>query len=194
MKTIRSLASALVTTALIALSVTHIDVLFAQASTPAPKASAATADGAPKELMTLDRKEGEGPAAAANDPVAVHYTGYLWDASAPLNKGTKFDSSIERGVPIGFIIGAGRVIKGWDEGIVGMKVGGQRTLVIPPDKAYGEKGAGALIAPNSTLVFDVELMSIIGKTQNAKANPSPFVPPAASGKANTDAKPKADTK
>jgi FKBP-type peptidyl-prolyl cis-trans isomerase FkpA len=151
----------------------------AYAQTPATTAPAATAAKpaiAPTKLTIVDRKLGEGPAAAANEPVLVHYTGYLFDPSAPLNKGAKFDSSLDRPAPLGFIIGAGRVIKGWDEGITGMKVGGQRTLVIPPDKAYGEKGAGALIPPNSTLVFDVELMGIIGKTANPSASASAYVP------------------
>jgi FKBP-type peptidyl-prolyl cis-trans isomerase FkpA len=142
----------------------------------------ATAKVAPKTLTLLDRKVGEGALAEVNSPVAVHYTGYLWDAAAPANKGAKFDSSADRKVPFGFIVGAGRVIKGWDEGVAGMKVGGQRTLIIPPDKGYGERGAGASIPPNATLVFDVELMSVIGKTQNASTEPSPYVPLPAAAK------------
>lgn len=139
-------------------------------------AQTATPAKPPTAIVSIDRLAGEGPAVAAGEPILVHYTGYLWDATKPDNKGTKFDSSENRPAPFGFIVGAGRVIKGWDEGLVGMKVGGQRTLIIPPDKAYGEKGAGALIPPNATLVFDVELMGIIGKTQQPKASPSPFVP------------------
>jgi FKBP-type peptidyl-prolyl cis-trans isomerase FkpA len=131
---------------------------------------------APTSLVTIDRVIGEGPSAATGEPVLVHYTGYLWDATKPDNKGAKFDSSVGKPTPLGFILGAGRVIKGWEEGVPGMKVGGQRTLIIPPDKAYGEKGAGAVIPPNSTLVFDVELMGIIGKTAQPKADASPFVP------------------
>jgi FKBP-type peptidyl-prolyl cis-trans isomerase FkpA len=152
---------------------------YAQKPATAPAAAApASAKPAamPTQLTVNDRKLGDGPAAVAGEPVLVHYTGYLYDPAAPANKGAKFDSSLERPAPLGFIIGAGRVIKGWDEGIVGMKVGGQRTLIIPPDKAYGEKGAGALIPPNSTLVFDVELMGIIGKTQNPSATASAYVP------------------
>ena len=132
--------------------------------------------GAPMTLKTIDRKVGTGALAESGNPVAVHYTGYLYDATAPDNKGKKFDSSIDRKIPFGFIIGAGRVIKGWDEGVPGMKVGGQRTLIIPPDKGYGERGAGADIPPNATLLFDVELMSVIGKTQNAGVEASPYVP------------------
>jgi FKBP-type peptidyl-prolyl cis-trans isomerase FkpA len=149
------------------------------AQTPAPT-KAAVAPGAattaPATLKMIDRKVGDGALAETGSPVAVHYTGYLWDAAAPDNKGKKFDSSLDRKVPFGFLIGAGRVIKGWDEGVAGMKVGGQRTLVIPPDKGYGERGAGAAIPPNATLVFDVELMSVVGKTQNAGSEPSAYVP------------------
>ena len=132
--------------------------------------------GAPTALKIIDRKVGSGALAEASNPVAVHYTGYLYDATAIDNKGKKFDSSVDRKVPFGFIVGAGRVIKGWDEGVSGMKVGGQRTLIIPPDKGYGERGAGADIPPNATLLFDVELMSVIGKTQNAGTEPSAYVP------------------
>ena len=150
---------------------------YAQSTMPAKSASpAAAAMGAPTALKTIDRKVGTGALAEAGQPVAVHYTGYLYDATAPDNKGKKFDSSIDRKVPFGFIVGAGRVIKGWDEGVPGMKVGGQRTLIIPADKGYGERGAGADIPPNATLLFDVELMSVVGKTQNASAEPSAYVP------------------
>lgn len=147
------------------------------AQSPAPNAKTAPAAAtAPTTLKLIDRKIGDGALAEAGAPVNMHYTGYLWDATAPDNKGKKFDSSIERKVPFGFIIGAGRVIKGWDEGIPGMKVGGQRTLIIPPDKGYGERGAGADIPPNATLVFDVELVSVIGKTVNPSGTPSAYVP------------------
>lgn len=147
------------------------------AQTPASAAKAAPAAAtAPTTLKIIDRKIGDGALAESGAPVNMHYSGYLWDATAPDNKGKKFDSSIERKIPFGFIIGAGRVIKGWDEGIPGMKVGGQRTLIIPPDKGYGERGAGADIPPNATLVFDVELVSVIGKTVNPTGAPSPYVP------------------
>ena len=152
---------------------------MAQGATAAPASAAPAASmGAPATLKMIDRKVGDGALAEAGAPVNVHYTGYLWNATAPDNKGSKFDSSIDRKVPFGFIIGAGRVIKGWDEGVVGMKVGGQRTLIIPPDKGYGDRGAGGVIPANATLVFDVELMSVVGKTMNASGAPSEYVPTA----------------
>jgi FKBP-type peptidyl-prolyl cis-trans isomerase FkpA len=86
---------------------------------------------------------GDGALAETGSPVAVHYTGYLWDASAPDNKGKKFDSSADRKVPFGFIVGAGRVIKGWDEGVAGMKVGGQRTLIIPRTRVMASAAPAA---------------------------------------------------
>ncbi len=164
-------------------SVIAAAVLFSLLSGSAMAQTAATASpastmGAPTTLKLIDRKIGDGALAETGVPVNVHYTGYLWNATAPDNKGAKFDSSIDRKVPFGFILGAGRVIKGWDEGVVGMKVGGQRTLIIPPDKGYGERGAGGSIPPNATLVFDVELISVIGKTVNASAEPSAYVPAA----------------
>ena len=112
------------------------------------------------ELKKIDVKQGTGAEAVSGKPVLVHYTGWLYDPSKPDQKGAKFDSSLDRKVPFGFIIGAGRVIKGWDEGVAGMKVGGQRTLIIPPTMAYGERGAGGVIPPNATLIFDVELIEV----------------------------------
>jgi peptidylprolyl isomerase len=87
----------------------------------------------------------------------MHYTGWLWVNGA---KGAKFDSSLDRGQPFSFKLGVGQVIKGWDEGVEGMKVGGKRTLVIPPDLGYGARGAGGAIPPNSWLIFDVELVGV----------------------------------
>lgn len=107
-----------------------------------------------------DIKEGAGETAVAGKPVAVHYTGWLFEEAAPENKGRKFDSSRDRGDLFRFQLGAGHVIAGWDEGVQGMKVGGQRRLVIPPEKGYGARGAGGVIPPNATLVFDVELFEV----------------------------------
>ena len=107
-----------------------------------------------------DKKMGTGATAVAGKTVAVHYTGWLFDAAAPDNKGKKFDSSRDRGDPFKFPLGAGRVIKGWDQGVAGMQVGGQRTLVIPPELGYGAQGAGGTIPPGATLIFDVELLAV----------------------------------
>lgn len=112
------------------------------------------------ELIKTDIKLGEGKQANAGQHVSVHYTGWLYDAAAPDNKGKKFDSSRDRNDAFEFPLGAGHVIKGWDEGVAGMKVGGQRTLVIPPEMGYGKRGAGGVIPPNATLVFDVELLGV----------------------------------
>jgi FKBP-type peptidyl-prolyl cis-trans isomerase FkpA len=112
------------------------------------------------ELQIVDQKPGAGAEAVSGKAVIVHYTGWLYDPAAPDGHGTKFDSSLDRGVPFGFFVGAGKVIKGWDEGIIGMKVGGKRTLVIPASKGYGERGAGSVIPPNATLLFDVELLEV----------------------------------
>ena len=107
-----------------------------------------------------DTKIGEGDEAHAGQHVTVHYTGWLFDKNAPDNKGAKFDSSRDRSDPFDFPLGAGRVIQGWDMGVQGMKVGGQRTLVIPPEMGYGKRGAGGVIPANATLVFEVELLAI----------------------------------
>ncbi len=102
-----------------------------------------------------DLAEGEGPVAGPGQQVSVHYTGWLED-------GTKFDSSVDRNQPFQFALGKGMVIRGWDEGVAGMKVGGKRKLTIPPHLAYGSRGAGGVIPPNATLIFEVELLDIPG--------------------------------
>lgn len=112
------------------------------------------------ELQIIDVVEGDGATAEKGRQVVVHYTGWLYEPGADGDKGSKFDSSVDRNDPFVFPLGAGRVIKGWDEGVAGMQVGGKRTLIIPPDMAYGAQGAGAVIPPNSTLIFDVELLDI----------------------------------
>lgn len=121
---------------------------------PAAEASKVT------ELIKTDVKLGNGPEATAGHNVTVHYTGWLYNEAAPGHKGTKFDSSRDRNEPFGFMLGAGQVIKGWDQGVEGMKVGGQRTLIIPASLGYGARGAGGVIPPNATLVFDVELLGV----------------------------------
>lgn len=111
-------------------------------------------------FIKTDTVVGEGAIAQSGQKVSVHYTGWLFDEKAEDKRGSKFDSSVDRGDAFEFPLGAGRVIKGWDEGVVGMAVGGKRTLTIPPEMGYGAAGAGGVIPPNATLVFDVELLAI----------------------------------
>jgi peptidylprolyl isomerase len=108
----------------------------------------------PIKLMVEDIVEGDGPAAASGDTVDVHYVGVSWKTRK------QFDASWDRGETFSFRLGAGMVISGWDEGVQGMKVGGRRRLVLPPDKAYGKQGAGGVIGPNETLVFVVDLLGV----------------------------------
>ena len=107
----------------------------------------------------LDLTDGTGLMATSGKTATVNYTGWLYSESAPEQKGTQFDTSIGRG-PFSFRLGAGQVIRGWDQGVEGMKVGGLRRLVLPPEFAYGARGAGGVIPPNATLVFDVELLDV----------------------------------
>jgi FKBP-type peptidyl-prolyl cis-trans isomerase len=113
-----------------------------------------------QELVKIDRTAGTGAEAVAGKNVFVHYSGWLYTTQAADGKGKKFDSSVDRGRPFNFPLGAGRVIAGWDQGVAGMKVGGKRTLVIPPQMGYGARGAGGVIPPNATLIFDVELLDV----------------------------------
>jgi peptidylprolyl isomerase len=136
-------------------------VSCAASSIPTP----ATAQGAPTTMTTasglqiVDTKVGTGAAPRTGQMCVMHYTGWLYANGA---KGSKFDSSLDRGQPFEFPIGTGRVIKGWDEGVASMKVGGKRTLIIPPDLGYGARGAGGVIPPNATLLFEVELLDVKG--------------------------------
>jgi FKBP-type peptidyl-prolyl cis-trans isomerase FkpA len=111
-------------------------------------------------FQTTDTTTGNGAEATPGRAVVVHYTGWLYDDSKADKKGTKFDSSKDRNEPFEFALGAGEVIRGWDEGVKGMKVGGKRTLTIPPDMGYGARGAGGVIPPNATLLFEVELLGV----------------------------------
>ena len=108
-------------------------------------------------LQINDIKVGTGASPKTGQTCVMHYTGWLYNNG---QKGAKFDSSVDRGQPFEFPIGVGRVIKGWDEGVSTMKVGGKRTLIIPPDLGYGARGAGGAIPPNATLIFEVELLDI----------------------------------
>jgi peptidylprolyl isomerase len=127
--------------------------------------TAATAQGAAKPVTTpsglqiIDTKVGTGASPKAGQTCVMHYTGWLYENGA---KGKKFDSSVDRGEPFEFPIGRGQVIAGWDEGVATMKVGGKRTLIIPPALGYGARGAGGVIPPNATLMFDVELLGLKG--------------------------------
>jgi FKBP-type peptidyl-prolyl cis-trans isomerase FkpA len=123
------------------------------------KPSAAPAS-AVNSLQILELQPGAGAPIAAGQNAVVQYTGWLYEAGAPDNKGKQFDSSRNSGQPFRFVVGAGQVIKGWDQGVAGMKVGGRRRLVVPADLAYGDSGAGGVIPPGATLVFDVDLVAV----------------------------------
>jgi FKBP-type peptidyl-prolyl cis-trans isomerase FkpA len=116
--------------------------------------------GTVTELIKTDTRTGTGPEAASGQNVTVHYTGWLYDAAREDHKGQKFDSSRDRNEPFSFRLGAGDVIAGWDQGVAGMRVGGQRTLTIPSALGYGSAGAGGVIPPDAVLVFDVELLGV----------------------------------
>ena len=110
-------------------------------------------------LQMIDTKVGTGASPRTNQTAVVHYTGWLYENGV---KGKKFDSSVDRNEPFEFPVGAGRVIAGWDQGVATMKVGGKRTLIVPPQLGYGARGAGGDIPPNATLIFDVELLGVKG--------------------------------
>ena len=124
-----------------------------QPSTPMPMIST------PSGLQYDDTVTGNGATARAGQDVSVHYTGWLHEPTAANGRGKKFDSSKDRGQPFNFGLGGGQVIGGWDEGVQGMQVGGTRVLLIPPELGYGARGAGGVIPPNATLVFEVELLA-----------------------------------
>jgi FKBP-type peptidyl-prolyl cis-trans isomerase FkpA len=123
-----------------------------------PKAEVGS--GGIAEFKTVDDAVGTGPAANAGMDVTVHYTGWLYDEKAPQHRGAKFDSSRDRSEPFTFFLGGKQVIRGWDEGVEGMRVGGKRTLLLPPDYGYGDRGAGGVIPPGASLVFEVELLKV----------------------------------
>jgi FKBP-type peptidyl-prolyl cis-trans isomerase FkpA len=134
----------------------------APAAAPAPVVvGSATPGPAAEQLTVIDNKIGTGKEATTGATVYMHYSGWLYRPLAKNMHGKLFDSSVPRGEPLDFVLGAGRVIKGWDQGIQGMKVGGKRTLIIPSELAYGSRpAAGSNIPPNSALIFDVELMDV----------------------------------
>ncbi|HMN46967.1 MAG TPA: FKBP-type peptidyl-prolyl cis-trans isomerase [Povalibacter sp.] len=134
--------------------------LLAACSPKAPPAPSASATPAITELVKTDVVVGTGEPIAQYQVAVVHYTGWLYDPAAAEQKGAKFDSSRDRGTPFRFAVGAGSVIKGWDEGVAGMSVGGRRLLIVPAELGYGDRGAGRVIPPGATLLFDVELLAI----------------------------------
>jgi FKBP-type peptidyl-prolyl cis-trans isomerase len=140
------------------MSAANIAALAASAAALVATTAAAVAPVVlPGGTRATDTRVGKGAEAVPGQMVAVHYTGWLWQDGA---KGAKFDSSRDRGEPFVFQLGSGQVILGWDEGVAGMKVGGTRTLIIPPAAGYGEQGAGGDIPPNATLIFEVELVAV----------------------------------
>jgi FKBP-type peptidyl-prolyl cis-trans isomerase FkpA len=132
----------------------------AQRPAPSPTPGVSKMDATVSTLKKIDTKQGTGAEAVNGKTVIVHYTGWLYDPGQTEGKGKKFDSSLDRRDPFGFSLGQGQVIRGWDEGVAGMKIGGKRTLIIPADMGYGARGAGGAIPPNAALVFDVELLEV----------------------------------
>jgi peptidylprolyl isomerase len=132
-------------------------ILFAAAATQASAQTQGKTMTTASGLQITDTKVGTGAQPQTGQTCVMHYTGWLYNNGT---KGAKFDSSLDRGEPFEFAIGQGQVIKGWDEGVATMKVGGERTLIIPPQLGYGARGAGGVIPPNATLIFDVELLGV----------------------------------
>ena len=164
-----ALAIALVAAAVVACATPPETQTAAAPKTPLTKPACAPP---PQSLVVTDIAPGDGDAVQFRTAVLVQYTGWLYDGCAADLKGEQFDSSVGRATPFGLIVGAGRVIKGWDEGLIGMKEKGKRLLVIPPDKGYGAQGAGGgKIPPNATLVFEVEVVKILAPGGGAGAKP-----------------------
>ena len=149
---------------------------------PKPAAPVSACAPAPASLVVRDIEVGTGREVGPRSAVLVGYTGWIYDPKAPGCKGVQFDTSTGRSTPFGFMVGAGRVIKGWDQGLLGMREKGKRTLIIPPDMAYGDRGAGDKIPPGSTLLFEIELHQISWQPEggnppsNAPAAPAPSAP------------------
>ena len=143
----------------LALAASLAGIVFTVASANLNPAKAQPVMTTPDGLQIIDLKVGTGPSPKKGQTVVVHYTGWLYTDG---KKGAKFDSSLDRGQPFEFPIGQQQVIAGWDEGVATMKVGGKRTLIIPPALGYGARGAGGVIPPNATLIFDVELLGVKG--------------------------------
>jgi len=135
-------------------------IALAQTPDKVPTPPQSKLDAKVTQLQIVDTTVGTGAEAVKGKVVVVHYTGWLYDPSLPDKKGKKFDSSVDKKSPFSFPLGGGRVIRGWDEGVAGMHVGGKRTLIIPADMAYGSRGAGGVIPPDATLMFDVELLAV----------------------------------
>ena len=141
----------------LALGITSAGIALTGAPSQAMAQAAGKTMTTQSGLKITDTKVGDGATPKTGQTCVMHYTGWLYENGA---KGKKFDSSVDRGEPFEFAIGALQVIRGWDEGVATMKVGGKRTLIIPPELGYGARGAGGVIPPNATLVFDVELLDV----------------------------------
>jgi len=141
----------------LALGITSMGIAVTGAPLKAMAQTAGKTMTTPSGLQITDTKVGDGATPKTGQTCVMHYTGWLYQNGS---KGKKFDSSVDRGEPFEFAIGTHQVIRGWDEGVATMKVGGKRTLIIPPELGYGARGAGGVIPPNATLIFDVELLDV----------------------------------